>query len=371
MEQQHNGNGGLTLSLRELVEEIIANLDKYNLDDCLEDIGRNLNAFLGAERTYFFLLEPNSNELSVAKVVGLEAKLDERTRIRYGEGLAGWVAQNKEAVTFLNIDKDPDSFARVGDRKNLFLPEVDENTRSIVCMPLVAFESLIGVVEIQNIRDGDSDRADFSTLQPLVNIAALAIPRRVTDESFVKLAEICVRFLEEKDPYTHGHSIRVMRYSMLLADKINLSTRDKGELRICSLLHDIGKVIVKDSLLRKKGRLTVSEYETVKMHPTIGSNITGKISKSFARKILSHHERWDGKGYPEGLKERGIPLVSRIIAIADAFDAMTSARPYRDKWNADTAVTEIKNNSGTQFDPVLVENFVELFEEGLLDVVKV
>lgn len=362
---------GMTLSLKELVEEIIGNLDKYNLDDCLEDIGNNVNSFLGAELTYFFLLESNSDELSVAKVVGGEARLDVRTRIRTGEGIVGWVAQNKEAVTFRDIQEDPDCFSRIGDRKDLFMPEVNDKTKSIICMPLVAFEKLIGVIEIQNLQDGELTEADMGKLQPLVNIAALAIPRRMTDESFAKLAEICVRFLEEKDPYTHGHSIRVMRYSMLLADKMNLPTKEKGELRICGLLHDIGKVIVKDSLLRKKGRLTVSEYETVKMHPTIGSNITGKISKSFARKILSHHERFDGKGYPEGLKEREIPLISRIIAIADAFDAMTSARPYREKWSAEKAVDEIRNNSGTQFDPMLVENFIELFKEGLLDIVKV
>jgi HD-GYP domain-containing protein (c-di-GMP phosphodiesterase class II) len=360
-----------TLSLKELVEEIITNLDKYNLEDCLEDIGRNLNAFLGADLTYFFLLESNSNELSVAKAVGREVEMDEGARIRCGEGIIGWVADNNEAVTFCNIQDDPECFAKIGAKEDLQIPEVDKNTKSLICMPLVAFEKLIGVVEIQNMQDGDFGRADMSKLQPLVNIAALAIPRRVTDESFAKLAEICVRFLEEKDPYTHGHSLRVMRYSMMIADKINIPTREKGELRICSLLHDIGKVIVKDSLLRKKGRLTVSEYETVKMHPTIGSNITGKISKNFARKILSHHERFDGKGYPEGLKGKEIPLVSRIIAVADAFDAMTSARPYREKWDAAQAIEEIKRNSGTQFDPVLVTSFIELFDEGQLDVVRV
>jgi len=361
----------MTLNLRELVEEIITNLDKYNLDDCLEDIGRNLNSFLGADRAFFFLHEANSNELTVAKVIGDDITMDERTRFRQGEGIVGWVAQKKEPFTFCNIQKDPDCFEKVGEKKDLFLPEVDEKTKSIIVLPLVAFEKFIGVVEIQNLRDPDFGEADMSRLQPLVNIAALAIPSRTTDESFAKLAEICVRFLEEKDPYTHGHSIRVMRYSMLIADKINLPTKEKGELRICGLLHDIGKVIVKDSLLRKKGRLTVSEYETVKMHPTIGSNITGKISKAFSQKILSHHERYDGKGYPEGLKGTEIPLISRIIAVADAFDAMTSARPYREKWPIEKAVEEIKRNSGTQFDPVLVESFLELSSDGLLDIVKV
>ncbi len=371
MDLLQSNDAELTLSLQELVEEIITNLDKYNLEDCLEDIGRNINNFVGADLTYFFLFDQNSNELTIAKAVGRPVSIDQRTRLRLGEGIVGWVAEHKEIITFCNIQKDPDCFARIGKKKDLFMPEVGKETKSLICMPLIAFENLIGAVEIQNTRDPDLGHVDLNKLQPLINIAALAIPRRVTEESFVKLAEICVRFLEEKDPYTHGHSIRVMRYSLLLADKINLPPKDKSELRICSLLHDIGKVIVKDSLLRKKGRLTASEYETVKMHPTIGSNITGKISKSFARKILSHHERYDGKGYPEGLKGEDIPLISRIIAVADTFDAMTSARPYRDKSTTEETVAEIERNAGTQFDPVLVESFVALYKEGLLEIIKV
>lgn len=360
------------MTIQELVEEIVANLDKYNLDDCLQDIAETINSFLGADSCYFFLLEPHSNELSIAAVVGhgKEKEIDGRARIRVGEGIVGYCAEHKRTLIFRNMHRDSECFKEVGKKKELFLPEIDKNVKSVAVVPLIAFENLIGVIEIQKREEGELDH-DLKLLQPLVNIAALAIPRRLTDESFAKLAEICIRFLEEKDEYTHGHSIRVMRYCMSVADKINMPAKEKSELRICSLLHDIGKVIIKDSLLRKKGRLTVSEYETIKMHPTIGANITSRISHSLARKILSHHERVDGKGYPEGRKGSDIPLISRIIAVADAFDAMTSARPYRGRLPVPDAVDEIRRNSGTQFDPFLVKAFVELSQEGTLDIVKV
>lgn len=334
------------------------------------DIAETINSFLGTDSCYFFLLEPHSNELSVAAAVGQEKEIDGRTRIRVGEGIVGYCAEHKRTMVFRNMHRDSECLKEIGKKEKLFSPEIDKNVKSVVVVPLIAFENLIGVIEIQKRGEGALEH-DVKSLQPLVNIAALAIPRRATDESFAKLAEICIRFLEEKDEYTHGHSLRVMRYCMAMADKINMPAKDKSELRICSLLHDIGKVIIKDSLLHKKGRLTVSEYETIKMHPTIGANITSRISQSLARRILSHHERFDGKGYPEGRKGNDIPLISRIIAVADAFDAMTSARPYRGKLSIPNAVEEIKRNSVTQFDPFLVKAFVELSEEGVLNIVKV
>jgi len=357
------------ISIESLIEEIIANLDKYNLDDCLQDIGANILNFLKAERCLFFLLEPRGDELSFAKAVGDEPVLDDIVRIRMGSGIVGTVAEDCSPLVVTDV-KDPSWKKQIAEFERM-APEVNERTKTILALPLVVFGSLIGVIEIQNLPVKMCTRANIRRLQPLINIAAISIPRRATDESFIKLAEIAVRFLEEKDEYTHGHSLRVMRYSMLLADKINLPVKEKNELRICSLLHDIGKVIIKDSILRKKGRLTESEFETIKMHCRIGANICSKISNPLARKILSHHERWDGKGYPDGLSGNQIPLVSRIIAIADSFDAMTSARPYRDKMEPEEAMAELKRNAGTQFDPHLVEAFVSIYEEGLLDVVRV
>ena len=367
-ESKRIGEFAVIMTIEALIEEIIANLDKYNLDDCLEDIGENILHFLNAERCIFFLLEPGGEDLSLAKAVGDDLQLDEIVRIPLGEGVVGKAAKECEPLI---VEDTMDGRWRETIAGEGTTPEVDEKTKSILVVPMVAFGSLIGAIEVQNLPPEMFSRQNLRRLQPLINIAAISIPRRATDESFIKLAEIAVRFLEEKDEYTHGHSLRVMRYSAMLADRINMPVREKSELRICALLHDIGKVIIKDSILRKRGRLTQSEFETIKMHCRIGASICSKISRALARKILSHHERWDGRGYPEGLSGSRIPLISRIIAIADAFDAMTSARPYRDKMQVDEAVEELKRNAGKQFDPYLVEAFVSLYKEGLLDVVRV
>lgn len=364
-----NGDVVMIMTIEALIGEIVANLDKYNLDDCLGDIGENILEFLNAERCFFFLLEPGGEDLSLAKAVGDEVDLGDIIRIPVGEGMVGRAAKNCEALIVENVNDE--LWKNVVANTAEMTPEIDEKTKNLLVMPMVAFGSLIGVIEIQNLASDMLSMYNLRRLQPLINIAAISIPRHTTDESFIKLAEIAVRFLEEKDEYTHGHSLRVMRYSIMLADKINMPVREKSELRICALLHDIGKVIIKDSILRKRGRLTRSEFDTIKMHCRIGASICSKISRSLARKILSHHERWDGGGYPEGLSGSRIPLISRIIAIADSFDAMTSARPYRDKMSADEAIEELERNAGKQFDPYLVEAFVSLYKEGLLGVVRV
>jgi HD-GYP domain-containing protein (c-di-GMP phosphodiesterase class II) len=354
------------MTLNGLVEEIINKLDRYSIQECLQDIGENVMAFLKAETCLFFLLNSNQNELSIAKAVGRPALKDEHLRLPIGHGIAGHVAANMKPLLFNDINTNEDELLALGAGGLRYFPEVRGKCRAVIAVPLVAFGVLIGVLEILDPKPRAFKEKDLEVLQPLVNIAAIAIPRTKVNSSLVKLAEISVRFLEEKDQYTHGHSIRVMRYSLLLADELQLPEDVRDDLQICSLLHDIGKVILKDSILSKKGKLTRSEFDTVKMHPSIGSNITGKISRSMAAKILSHHERFDGTGYPGGLKGRRIPIISRIIAIADAFDAITSTRPYREQESIEAAIEEIRLHSGTQFDPVLVSAFRRLYHKGKL-----
>lgn len=355
------------MTLASLVEEIVNKLDRYNVQECLQYIGTNMIEFLGADACSFFLYNENQNELFVAKAIGDPPLMDQNARMPLGKGIAGYVARNKKPLCFSDVQND-DEFTRIGLNGRFRIPERQKDCRAVLAVPLLAFGGLIGVLELANRTPGTFSEKDMERLQPLVNIAALAIPRALTDNSLAKLAEICVRFLEEKDRYTHGHSIRVMRYALLLADEISLPERDKEELRVCSLLHDIGKVILKDSILSKEGRLSKLEYDTVKMHTSIGSSIASKISKGLGQKILSHHEHFDGTGYPGGLRSEKIPMLSRIIAIADTFDAITSTRPYREMGTIENAINEIHAWSGMQFDPILVSAFMRLYRNGKLKV---
>ncbi|OPZ60863.1 MAG: Cyclic di-GMP phosphodiesterase response regulator RpfG [Deltaproteobacteria bacterium ADurb.Bin510] len=170
------------------------------------------------------------------------------------------------------------------------------------------------------------------------------------------------KIIDARDPYTSQHSTRVTTLAVELGRTLELSGEDLDVLCIAASLHDIGKVGVPDTVLLKPGRLDPEEYETIKQHPEIGANIIQPIipMRREADIIRHHHESFDGKGYPDGLKGYEIPLLSRVIALADAFDAMTSDRPYRKGLPYDTALAEIERCKGSQFDPELAEVFMTM-----------
>jgi putative nucleotidyltransferase with HDIG domain len=170
--------------------------------------------------------------------------------------------------------------------------------------------------------------------------------------------------LELKDPYTRGHSERVASYALLLAQEIDkFSKEEQKSFYYACLLHDIGKVNIPDQILMKPGKLTNEEFNIIKTHPAVGAEAVNKVEgiKDSICVIRSHHERWDGKGYPDQLKGEEIPLLARISAIADAFDAMTSSRSYREAMPVEEAYRRIIEGQGSQFDPMLVEEFKKVF----------
>ncbi|KPU27597.1 phosphohydrolase [Caloranaerobacter sp. TR13] len=172
-----------------------------------------------------------------------------------------------------------------------------------------------------------------------------------------------VASLEAKDIYTGGHSSRVASMIFDLCKKLNLPSYQISIIYIAAQLHDIGKIGIPDYILNKKDSLTKDEWDKIKSHPEIGYSILIRSNKlkNIAKLVLHHHERWDGKGYPHGLKEEEIPLGSRIIAICDTIDAMTSNRPYRDRFTFKECYDEIIRNRGIQFDPFLVDSIGDLW----------
>jgi putative nucleotidyltransferase with HDIG domain len=163
--------------------------------------------------------------------------------------------------------------------------------------------------------------------------------------------------IDAKDPYTKGHSERVAETSVALAQEINLSDRDIENIEYTALLHDIGKIGIADNILGKTSSLTDKEFDKIKEHTIMGANIIEPVDflKNSYEAIYHHHERYDGKGYPDGIKSKDIPIFSRIIAVADAYDAMNSDRPYRKKLNKDKILNELKEQAGKQFDPKIVK----------------
>ncbi|MCS5421644.1 MULTISPECIES: diguanylate cyclase [Psychrilyobacter] len=172
--------------------------------------------------------------------------------------------------------------------------------------------------------------------------------------------------IDAKDKYTGKHSEMVTKFSLLLAEKLGLSKEDKYVLRIGALLHDCGKIGIPDYIIGKTAKLTSEEYEIIKTHPVLGNTILKYIinDETVMSCVRNHHEKWDGSGYPDGLSREEISLHARIVTLADSFHAMVSQRPYRNALSIDTAIEELRKNSGTQFDPSLVEIFIQSVQES-------
>lgn len=193
--------------------------------------------------------------------------------------------------------------------------------------------------------------------------------RRAIQKVFNQMIRAFAKIIDKKDEYTSGHSFRVANYSRSLALKIGYSTEKAEKVYNVALLHDIGKILIPNDLLHKKDVLNEDEYNQVKKHPEYGKEILKEIDliPEISYGAGYHHERFDGKGYPEGLKGDEIPEIAQIISVADAFDAMYSTRPYRKKMELEECLNEIKNGAGSQFNPDFAQAFVELIKEGLDD----
>ena len=197
-----------------------------------------------------------------------------------------------------------------------------------------------------------------------------------TDENSIDYHEIieCITCaLDAKDPYTAGHSQRVSDMTLRVCQIMGFKDHDIERIHIAAHLHDIGKIGVPDAVLNKVEPLTDEEWQLIRRHPQIGAEILSKSAHLNELKdiVLCHHERYDGKGYVQGLKGEKIPLNARIIGIADAFDAMTANRVYRKKLDMEFVLNEIKKGRGTQFDPMLVDIMLDLIEDGTIDVQKI
>lgn len=195
--------------------------------------------------------------------------------------------------------------------------------------------------------------------------AALIEKHRSLQKLYISTVEAIARAIEAKDPYTEGHSKRVAKYCSRIAQKMNVPTEDIHDIEIAGLLHDVGKIGISDAILTKPTRLSIEEYESIKEHPLISLKIIEPIQelKRVKEYVKYHHEKWDGTGYPEGLKGPMIPLGARILSIADAFDTMWIGRQYHAAWDITTVVKEFEKNKGTQFDPEIIDIFIHLISE--------
>jgi putative nucleotidyltransferase with HDIG domain len=241
----------------------------------------------------------------------------------------------------------------------------------VIAMPLRIRGMIFGML-ILATRNGNTDftEKDLYFLNVLgekasSSIENLALYENIHQNLFATLYAF-VEAIEARDVYTKQHSARVTGYSVIMARAIGCSEEQMQVLNVAGYLHDIGKIGIPDQILLKPGKLTDEEYQVIKRHPIIGSSIIGHFSMWLEEQkiIRCHHERWDGKGYPDGLTQQEIPFLSRIVALSDVFDALTSDRSYRRKLSEAAAIEIIDQNSGSQFDPDVVTIFMDLIRQG-------
>jgi HD-GYP domain-containing protein (c-di-GMP phosphodiesterase class II) len=317
-----------------------------------------------AEAGSLLLVDEEKGQLHFEVVLGDKEEDIKTISLNFGEGIAGWVAQHGKPLIVNSPEKDRRFFKGV-DEKTEF------KTRNIICVPVKVKEKIIGVLEALNKQGGGRfDKEDLSLFTSLADQAAIALDNsrlyRELEEMFFQTADSLADAIEQRDPYTGGHTQRVTLYSQAIGKYLQLKPSERKWLKITSVLHDIGKIGIEDHILKKPERLSPQEFEMIKRHSEIGAKIVEHIRqlKEVIPGVKYHHEQVNGKGYPDGLMGKDIPVLARIVAVADTYDAMTTDRPYRKAMEKEGAIEELKRCSGTQLDKEVVEAFVQAFQRG-------
>jgi putative nucleotidyltransferase with HDIG domain len=279
--------------------------------------------------------------------------------------MSGWVMRHREAVVIEDIYSDP----RIPE--DVYRPTF---VRSMAMVPIRRLDPM-GAIGNYWATPHRATPAELELLQALADTTAVAMENvrfyeQLRDSQVETLRRLAL-VAEYRDDNTYQHTERVARTTYLLAQRLGLSHEDAAVLRQAAPLHDVGKLAVPDAVLLKPGRLTSAEYEQIKRHTAVGSAILAGSNFVVLRNgeeiARSHHEAWDGGGYPAGLARETIPLSGRIVALADVFDALTHARCYKPAWDTDRAMSEIARLRGRQFDPDVVDAFVDLDPASLID----
>ena len=256
--------------------------------------------------------------------------------------------------------------------------------RAAICIPSFYKRELIGVLILGDKLSGEAYYdPEISLFVTLANDVAMAVKNAelIKDlkisfdrehQLFIQTSVALAAAIDARDRYTHGHSERVSHYSLVIAKemidvgKMEYDKQFLETLQLSALLHDVGKIGIRDQILNKPAKLTNDEFEVMKTHVMIGANIVKPVGgfSQLADGILYHHERWDGAGYPHGLKGKDIPLIGRIVNVADSYDTITTARAYKKASPPQEAFEELMSCSGTQFDPELVELFHQAWKKG-------
>ena len=351
------------------IEQVL--VKSIRLEECLPDVLRIIREGFGYLNGCILLYEPSSNSLKVSAVDGYLSKLELPQGIPVAEGsITGVCALRRKVINVPDVSKSTDYLM------------VSKNTRSEIAIPLIAGGELMGVLDLESDQLEAFGEKDAQVLNSIASQTAIVVKNaglyhqlqqkhEELEQSFVHFMQSLGNTIEAKDPYTEGHVRRASDYAVAVAKKLNLPEQEIKNIVYGAALHDLGKLAVPDSILKKPGKLTEEEWEIMRTHPQKGVDIIEGVKFLEAVKpiILHHQERYDGAtegefpGYPKGLKWDEIPIGARIIAVVDAFDAITTTRPYRRGLSEEEAYRRLRDAAGSQFDPNIVEIFIGILHE--------
>jgi response regulator RpfG family c-di-GMP phosphodiesterase len=330
-----------------------------SLNNVVDAVINMIRKISGCTRISVMLLSDDGKYLYIKKAVGLKEDIISSTKIKVGENVAGKVFSNRRVITSDDYDVLTGKFLQHG-KNGPFM------SIPIIEIPYKTGTDPIGVINLtERIGAHSFTEGEKRFLVCLANSASIAIKnelrKKALEKSTIDTLVLLANVLEARDLYTQGHSLRVGSYSCETAKRLGFSGEELKRIQYAGQIHDIGKIAIPDSILLKEGRLTDEEYECMKKHPVQSKQIVDHIRffSSIKGLFLHHHEHYDGKGYPDGISGEKIEIGARILAVADAYDAMTSNRPYRNAMSKQQAVSILIEEKGKQFDPECVEAFVD------------
>jgi HD-GYP domain-containing protein (c-di-GMP phosphodiesterase class II) len=332
--------------------------DNTRLPDMLQQVIFMTQRTLGAEAASVLLFRNNDQELYFEAATGPVGKALRQVKLSSQYGIAGQVVRTGKPLIVNDVTRSANFHKVIDDTTGFY-------TKSLVCAPLMVKQKILGVIEVLNKRSGAVfDEQDMDAVVSVATTAAMAIENTRLQQTILDAYKTTITALaaaiDAKDPYTRGHSERVMEYTVKAGMALSLSNDEIETLEYAGILHDIGKIAIDCCVLNKPGPLTPAEWEIIRAHPVVGSELLKEIPflEKAAELVLDHHEKQDGTGYPRGLKGDTIPMGARLIAVADAFDTMTTDRSYRSAVSIDKAVKELNDCAGTQFCPIAVKALI-------------
>jgi HD-GYP domain-containing protein (c-di-GMP phosphodiesterase class II) len=344
------------------IEDLLANtkgiLESLDLGSLLTRLAEALASLIEIDALSLKLQNVTEEILLVRRPDGFKREMVYGSRIMGPASFSGSAMESGRPLVIKDINSETRfSFPSYVGR---------EGFESLVAVPLLSGARHTGLVTIYLRKGAPVSSQVLAIISIVASVTAAAVENSQLvhrlETNYFSTVEALAAAIEAKDPYTRGHSKRVTQFAILLAERFGVSGGDIRNLRYGATLHDIGKIGVSGKILNKRGRLTTEEFEVIKRHPAIGENIIGRVDfLQGARPIVRfHHERFDGSGYPDGLREEQIPFLARLTAVVDFFDALTSDRPYRQAYSIEQTTRLIREGMGREFDPMVAKEFLEI-----------